>query len=114
MSLLSPQSATFFVLRLNKFVESDERASEVPRKCNFQVYEAFQPASHAALAQRLATACTQLTHIYFDVMGHTPTTYWTVTRSDGEATVRRLEPMVGRELVHREVLWFNDRSMGLS
>ncbi|RDX45294.1 hypothetical protein OH76DRAFT_1559221 [Lentinus brumalis] len=106
VSLLSPISTTFFVLRLNKFVQSDERASEVPRKCNFEVYEAFQP-------QRLATACPQIKHICFDVMGHTPT-YWTVTRSDGEVTAHRLEPMVGRELVHREGLWFNDRSMGLS
>ncbi|KAI0682311.1 hypothetical protein C8T65DRAFT_750658 [Cerioporus squamosus] len=113
VALLSPLSTSFFILRLNQYVESDKRASSAPRKCNRKVHQAFQPPAHETLAQKLARACPQLKHISFDVMGHAPT-YWIATRTDGGVDVDRLEPMVGCELVHREGLWFNDRSMGLS
>lgn len=97
--MLSSLTLSFFILRLSD-VDKDA-----------EMHDVLQGARLDAIAHQLAVATQKLRHISIEVVDGR-TWYWSVTRAD-QTTVTRLEPAIGRELVHAEGLWFNDRSLGL-
>ena len=117
MELMKKLTLTFFVLRINVYVESDERSTQTESSTsahrNRDILDVFNPTHGDKAVNLVVDASSTLTYISFDIMGYQPR-YWSVKRTDSVPKVTELEPIVGRELVHTHGLVFNDRSLGIS
>ena len=117
MELMKKLTLTFFVLRINVYVESDERSTQTESFTsahrNRHILDVFDPTHGDKAVNLVVDASSTLTYISFDIMGYQPR-YWSVKRTDSIPKVTELEPIVGRELVHTHGLAFNDRSLGIS
>ncbi|KAI0698690.1 hypothetical protein C8Q76DRAFT_244351 [Earliella scabrosa] len=99
-AMLAPLQITFFVLR-----------SDIDR--DRAVAQDFKAAQHGPVAHKLALSSLHLKYIWLDLVDG-KTSYWSINRTGENVSLAQLEPMVGRELVRAEGMFFNDRSLGLS
>ncbi|KAI0369603.1 hypothetical protein BV20DRAFT_967908 [Pilatotrama ljubarskyi] len=112
-ALLRGRSIKMFVLRLAHDMEDSEcRGGLTPnaQRSERDFLKGFGRAYQPDAVRRLIEATSSLQYVVLTVP-RVGTTYWAAQRAEATLGVEELDGVVGRELLHREGLAYNDRSM---